>query len=360
MKSYKQYLNEGAGLSRIVQHMRERPFGVVSAFRNEYSRKENLERTKEMQAMVRKAGYGYIRMEGGWIEDGDKEVVENSIFIIGDPDQDILEFGGFVNDVGIAFQQEAVIVGDMQAVNLVYPNGNTEQIGTVDKIETTSVGQYFSKIKGKKFAFAESIEDIVDSLEFGPTAADLADALADAFAHERIEFELYEALEDVGEDDVLFGGWFDSDADQDGDIPSIQIDMFVNWEGEEISNETWEKRKPMLIDTIKHELRHRYQYEQRDYIPQRLAESYLSNPDEIDAYAVNIADELYREYGNTAKINFKNLNETALARNAYGELVSPSLYGYWREYFNGGPVMKKLVRKVSKHLSNHINNSDRI
>ena len=351
MKSFKTHiLTEGAGLSRILRHMQDSPFGVVSAFRNEYTLKENLERTKDMQNMVRREGYGYIRMEGGWIEDGDKEVTENSIFIIGSPDEDFDEFASFINEVGTSFDQEAVIVGDMTDVLLLYPDGNHEKIGSVDKINTTSVGEFFSKIKGKKFAFAESVEDIIDALEFGPTAGELADALAEAFAHERIEFQIHEACADVGQDEVLFGGWFDSGADQDGEA-SIQIDMFVNWEGEEITNETWQKRKPMLIDTIKHELRHRYQYEQRDYAPQRLSESYLSNPDEIDAFAVNIADELYREYGDAARINFKNLNETALARNVHGELVSPSLYGYWREHFNTSDVMKSLIRKTVKHLN---------
>ena len=350
MKSFKETLNEGAGLARVVKHMKEDCFGILTAFRGDYTKKQNNERNKNMKGMVRRAGYSYIDLRGsGYVEDGDNEVIEDSIFVICPPDEDFDDFSGKIMDIGNAFDQESVIVSDRTAIMLVFQDGSSEVIGDPTKIKTTDIGPYFSKIKGKKFEFMEGVDQAIRNLEFGETIEDMVEALAEAFEDRRIVFEVFESGDDVDAGDVLFGGWFDSDSDQDGD-DSITIDVFAESLDAVLTNEMWTKRRHMLADTIKHELRHRYQYEQRDYIPQRISESYLTNPDEVDAFAINIAEELHREYGDAARLNFKNLNEVALARNEFGELVTPSLYGYWREHFNTSSTMKTLVKKVYVHL----------
>lgn len=355
-------LNEGAGLSRIISHMANRPFAIISAFRNEYSKSDNLKRTKEMQTVVRNEGYGYIRMEGAWIENGDVEVVEYSNFIVGNAEADFDDFASVMTEIGVRFDQEAIVVGDMESVWLVFADGNKERIGSVDKINTSSIGEFYSKIKGRRFAFAEHVEYLINRLEFGSKISDLFEALDVVFASEGVTFSLIESA-DVDDGDILFGGWYDSVADANQE-PSIEIDIFAPGdEGYVVTKETWAKRKSMLADTLKHELRHRYQYGARQGAEQRkvmLPEGmqYLGNPDEIDAYAINVADELRREHGEFARINLKNLSEAALSRNAHGELVSPSLYGYYRTFEASHPVMKSLVKKVARNLSEFAISSD--
>jgi hypothetical protein len=44
------------------------PFVAISADRNEFSRKGNDERYKELKSLVKAAGFPFIETEGSWVE----------------------------------------------------------------------------------------------------------------------------------------------------------------------------------------------------------------------------------------------------------------------------------------------------
>lgn len=109
MNNFKDYLNEEknknnqsvneASLSRVYQHFNSgRPIGLITAFRGgeegsdeKFNRKENIERNKELAQATRDAGYGYIWVDGSFIEnqgtDKERKVSEDSLLIIG-PEKD--------------------------------------------------------------------------------------------------------------------------------------------------------------------------------------------------------------------------------------------------------------------------------
>ena len=71
-----------ARLSRVFQMVEDdaRDFGIVSSFRSENSEQDNQARHDELKKKVRKMGYGYIELRGGY--KGDQgEVVELSLMV---------------------------------------------------------------------------------------------------------------------------------------------------------------------------------------------------------------------------------------------------------------------------------------
>ena len=64
-------LNE-ALLGRIYQHVVSNPkmknWGVVTASRGELTSAENKQRNKELEADLRKMGYGFVHVDGMWQE----------------------------------------------------------------------------------------------------------------------------------------------------------------------------------------------------------------------------------------------------------------------------------------------------
>lgn len=78
-----------SSLSRVYSHFKsDREIGIMTAFRGEYDEEKNTKRNQELAKKVRAAGYGFIWVDGAWIEnegtENEKHVSEVSLMIIGD------------------------------------------------------------------------------------------------------------------------------------------------------------------------------------------------------------------------------------------------------------------------------------
>lgn len=109
-----------------------------------------------------------------------------------------------------------------------------------------------------------------------------------------------------------------------------------------------------IFDAVVHELRHQVQSSQRYFEtysehPTEPFSKYLADPDELDAYALSIAIELLRMMPAVrAKRNMVRM--TVLSRMKRGNiLVSANLHSYVAHFKNNG-LLKKLAKKVYKHL----------
>lgn len=109
-----------------------------------------------------------------------------------------------------------------------------------------------------------------------------------------------------------------------------------------------------IFDAVVHEMRHQAQSSQRYFetYSEHAHEpfsKYLADPDELDAYALSIAIELLRAMPAVrAKRNMVRM--TVLSRMKRGDmLVSPNLNSY-TAYFKNNALLKKLAKKVYKHL----------
>ena len=155
--------------------------------------------------------------------------------------------------------------------------------------------------------------------------------------------------------------YYDPFADEDDDV-AINIELMFNSDDTDI---TWSKelRKGFvrrLQDTIKHELMHQSQYRKRDFIEppegrdQRDANyEYMSRTDEIEAYAMNIADELVRKAGKDGAIDLLRMaSKTAQFKDKMGYILSPDLFAYmgmW-DFNSKHPVLKRLLKKVYQFI----------
>jgi hypothetical protein len=118
-----------------------------------------------------------------------------------------------------------------------------------------------------------------------------------------------------------------------------------------------------LSDAVKHELLHASQYSGRDFADGRDGYDkrddnyeYMTRPDEIEAYAMNIADELVRKAGGKedALQLLRMAGKTASFKDQFGRFLSPNLMAYFSMYDWKAehPVVKRLLKKIFTFISN--------
>lgn len=157
MKSFKQIVNE-TSLSRVWRHQNdfEIPFALLTAYRGEYTAKQNKARNKKLEAQVRKAGYGFFKLEGVWIENEgtpeEQRVVEESLFVIGGKD-DGGRLKGLVKGWVKEYNQDAALFrpeDNKGNAILIFKNGKEEKLG---KLSVNKTGQAYSKLRNKNATF---------------------------------------------------------------------------------------------------------------------------------------------------------------------------------------------------------------
>jgi hypothetical protein len=148
--------------------------------------------------------------------------------------------------------------------------------------------------------------------------------------------------------------YYDAEDDFNNDTP---IEVIVHHNFDDVSVFTSSQLTDFLIqiyDATVHEYRHQKQSSSRSYQTysshiQTPYEEYLTDPDEVDAYALSIAIELLRVmHKERAKKYLTRIHTLAKMRvnNGY---VSPNLKAYV-EHFGINTTTKKLSKKVYKHL----------
>jgi len=110
-----------------------------------------------------------------------------------------------------------------------------------------------------------------------------------------------------------------------------------------------------VFDAVVHELRHQQQGRTRKFLllpgPKDGTEFYLSDPDEIDAYAVSVAVELIRNLGRQRSIQYLHRASRLSKIRPKGLYASPTLLAYFDTFGDiGHPVIKKLLKKVFLNL----------
>ena len=110
-----------------------------------------------------------------------------------------------------------------------------------------------------------------------------------------------------------------------------------------------------IFDAVVHEFKHQRQSKKRFYEvfwqESQLTHLYLSDPDEVDAYALSIAIELCRVLGKNRALRFMS-KFTSLSRlKIQSCYVSPSLFVYVKGFDNlDNSVLRRLAKKVYVRL----------
>ena len=130
------------------------------------------------------------------------------------------------------------------------------------------------------------------------------------------------------------------------DIPTY-IDGFVYIGGNKCtwSADSWLHFKRKVVDTICHEQIHVVQtieIDDADY-------TYLSNPRELDAYAFNVAAEMYDYW--TDDVDHALTNWIESARILPPDMPSMSLWSYADEFGLEDPIMIELIKRAKEYLA---------
>lgn len=169
MKTFTQILTEsGGGLSRIAQHVKGRNIGTITAHRADYDAAENNRRNELLKNDLKDSGYGYKKVKGTYIEDyqgkNPRHVEENSFLVIGKKGDDKGKLKDFLTKHGEKYGQDSILhkphnsdVGSLIGTNETgHPGkGNVASVGI---FHPDRIAEFYSKHKGKNFAFYESIE----------------------------------------------------------------------------------------------------------------------------------------------------------------------------------------------------------
>jgi len=160
-------LNESS-LSRIHGKLGKHVAGAITAYRSEFTHKENQQRNKSLVAKLMSAGYSVTAIQGSYVENygsaDSKEVSEHSFFVVNDKVEgddtgklkaDLIRFGQEFDQDSILFvpvDGNAMLIGTSKREN-AYPNfGQSESVG---KFKGGKAAQFMSRINGRSFVYED-------------------------------------------------------------------------------------------------------------------------------------------------------------------------------------------------------------
>ena len=149
-----------ASLSMIRQLLQDRDLAFVSAYRPEFSKRQNEERSEELKNTIRNLGMGYIQLEGRWedprthdIDSEESLLVSYCMIAVG---VDTNDFEKCIIRLGQIYDQDAVIVKKGGQEGVIYRrDGSTEPLGDW---HPNKISMVYSKIKGRPFIFEKQTD----------------------------------------------------------------------------------------------------------------------------------------------------------------------------------------------------------
>jgi hypothetical protein len=164
----------------------------------------------------------------------------------------------------------------------------------------------------------------------------------------------------VDSGDMNASAAYEQDDDEDGEIP-FEITLVFSDKDKRIKIDNPDVLVTRVLDMLKHEMIHQSQARSRDFEPHGLGKDrrdsnyeYMSRTDEIEAYAMNIADELVRKADKDGALQLLRMaNKTAQFKDEMGRLLSPDLFAYmamWN-FDTTNPILKRLLKKIYQYIN---------
>lgn len=168
-------------------------------------------------------------------------------------------------------------------------------------------------------------------------------------------------VDGITKGDMNASAFYEQDLDEEGKIP-FEIELYFSKEDDQPMTIT--NPDPLInkvIEMLKHEFLHQKQARARDFEEPTMGKDkkdtnyeYMSRPDEIEAYAMNIADELVKKADKDGALELLRMaNKTAQFKDKMGNLLSPNLFAYMAMWdFNSKhPVIKRLLKKIYQYIT---------
>jgi len=181
----------------------------------------------------------------------------------------------------------------------------------------------------------------------------------------------------IDSNDLNLNAYYDPDEDEQEEKPfEIMVIFPKDNPNVTMDKEGWREFATKVIDFLEHEMIHQAQYRSREFRTGRQyrsrhndpaiqrSQEYLGNPDEIEAYAYNLSRELLRktnnDYDHTLRL-LKNFSQTAMTKDQAGRLLSPNLFGYFKDFGfdTTHPVLKNLMKKTYQFVQQQMKQQQR-
>ena len=160
---------------------------------------------------------------------------------------------------------------------------------------------------------------------------------------------------DLDIDKFYVMAYYDSHEDSEGETP-IEVIVHHNLNGTELFGPHQIVNFLVEIyDAVVHEYRHQQQSLRRGHIDYETHtrhpyDVYLSNHDEIDAYALSIAIEMLRHMSKDRAQRYMS-RITVMSKMRKGPYFAIPMLSAYIGQFGFSPIIKKLAKKVYKHLN---------
>lgn len=155
-------------------------------------------------------------------------------------------------------------------------------------------------------------------------------------------------------DEFYVNAYYDPYEDLQGDI-AIEVLVHHNFNKEQL----WDSKQVtefliQIFDAVVHEFKHRRQSKKRfhesywDHVNgNNHYKTYLSDPDEVDAYALSISIELCRSLGKFRALNYMHKLNSLAKLKFNGQYASVNLSAYMGQFGDANhPIIKNLSKKV--------------
>ena len=163
----KDILNESS-LTRLHSKMQDSTTGVITAYRGEFTKRENQQRNKSLVAKLMAKGYSVTAVRGSYIENYESEdateVSEHSFFVAPRKPEQSETLEQDLVALGQEFDQDSVLiitngkgelVGTSQRENAWPSFGKREPVGG---FKGGKAAEFMSRVNDRPFIFSESYE----------------------------------------------------------------------------------------------------------------------------------------------------------------------------------------------------------
>ena len=163
----KDIMNESS-LTRLHSKMQDSTTGVITAYRGEFTKRENQQRNKSLVAKLMAKGYSVTAVRGSYIENYESEdateVSEHSFFVAPRKPEQSETLEQDLVALGQEFDQDSVLiitngkgelVGTSQRENAWPSFGKREPVGG---FKGGKAAEFMSRVNDRPFIFSESYE----------------------------------------------------------------------------------------------------------------------------------------------------------------------------------------------------------
>jgi hypothetical protein len=141
--------------------------GMLTAYRGDLSVQQNEKRNAQLVSDIRSAGFGYVPVEGHYIENPgtpeEQKVKEKSFLVISSPN-DSGKLKSFLQRSGVKYNQDSVLYKDhsKESAQLIGTGaGRWPGLGTevdVGSWTANKIGNYYTRMRGHRTFTFESVE----------------------------------------------------------------------------------------------------------------------------------------------------------------------------------------------------------